>query len=73
MHGEFGARRAKRDEKRLTFRSELPNVDPDTGVRDTVVPDKILRPYREGTFSLYPQKTWSALPPTSEDRARQLG
>lgn len=37
---------------------QLPNVDPDTGVRDKVVPDKILRPYREGTYSLYPQKTW---------------
>ncbi|KAL8278196.1 hypothetical protein RQP46_009369 [Phenoliferia psychrophenolica] len=28
----------------------LPNVDPATGIRDSVVPDQVLRPYRQGVW-----------------------
>ncbi|SCV69443.1 BQ2448_2463 [Microbotryum intermedium] len=44
---------------------QLPNVDPETGVRDKSVPDKVaisclqpLRPYREGIWPMYAQKTF---------------
>lgn len=35
----------------------LPNVDPESGVRDKVVPDKVLRPFRENQWPLMPDKT----------------
>ncbi|SGY77110.1 BQ5605_C005g03558 [Microbotryum silenes-dioicae] len=39
-------------------RCMLPNVDPETGVRDKSVPDKPLRLFREGIWPIFAQKTF---------------
>lgn len=47
---------------------QLPSVDPGTGIRDKVVPDRVLRPFREGLWAVESDKVFfgvNALPKRS--------